>query len=84
MNLNISVAKMRETMDNQEELYAKYLKFTDLMLEDYEPLQIAAIMSVIALSMYKTCLDDEGFNNIIDKISVSRNSVRPFEGGSIH
>ncbi len=71
-------------MDNQDELYAKYLKFTDLMLEDYEPLQIAAIMSVIALSMYKTCLDDDGFNQIIDQISERRSEVKSFEGGSIH
>ncbi len=72
-------------MDSQDELYAKYLKFTDLMLEDYEPLQIAAVMSVIALSMYKTCLDDEGFNQMVDQISNSRKNVRSFEGGgSVH
>lgn len=72
-------------MDSQDELYAKYLKFTDLMLEDYEPLQVAAIMSVIALSMYKTCLDEEGFNQMVDQISASRKSVKSFEGGgSIH
>lgn len=71
-------------MDNQDELYSKFLTFTDLMLEDYEPLEVAAIMSVIALSMYKTCLDEEGFEAMIDRISESRDSVRPFSGGTIN
>jgi hypothetical protein len=70
-------------VNDQDELYRKYLTFTDLMLEDYEPLEVAAIMSVIALSMYKTCLDSEGFENIIDKISESRDSVKPFSGGGL-
>lgn len=70
-------------MSNQDELYSKFLTFTDLMLEDYDPLEVAAIMSVIALSMYKTCLDAEGFENIIDKISESRDSVKPFSNGGL-
>ena len=70
-------------MSNQDELYHKYLTFTDLMLEDYDPLEIAAIMSVIALSMYKTCLDDEGFEKMIDRISESRDSVKPLNGGGL-
>ncbi len=70
-------------MNNQDELYHKYLTFTDLMLEDYDPMEIAAIMSVIALSMYKTHLDAEGFESIMDRISESRDSVKPFTGGSL-
>lgn len=70
-------------MNDQDELYRKFLTFTDLMLEDYDPLEVAAIMSVIALSMYKTCLDSEGFENIIDKISESRDNVKPFSGGGL-
>ena len=70
-------------MSNQDELYQKYLTFTDLMLEDYEPLEIAAIMSVIALSMYKTCLDEDGFEAMMDKISESRDSIQQFRGGSL-
>lgn len=63
-------------MDKQAELYTKYLKFTDLMFEEYPPLEVAAIMSVISLSLYKTLLDEEGFQNIVDKISESRNEVK--------
>ncbi len=70
-------------MNDQDELYRKFLTFTDLMLEDYDPMEIAAIMSVIALSMYKTYLDTEGFEAIIDRISESRDDVKPFSGGSM-
>ncbi len=70
-------------MNDQDELYRKFLTFTDLMLEDYDPMEIAAIMSVIALSMYKTYLDAEGFEAIIDRISESRDDVKPFSSGSM-
>ena len=53
------------------------------MLEDYDPLEVAAIMSVIALSMYKTLLDSEGFDAMINSISDSRGSVKPFKSGGM-
>lgn len=70
-------------MDNQEELYSKFLTFTNLMLEEYDAVQIAAVMSVIALSMYKTCLDEDGFEEMVDKISDSRDDVKPFSSGGL-
>ena len=55
------------------------------MLEEYDAVQIAAVMSVIALGMYKTCLDEDGFEEMVDKISDSRDDVKPFSsGGSLN
>jgi hypothetical protein len=68
--------------DNQEDLYEKYSKFTALMLEEHAPLDIAAIMTIISLSMYKTLLDKEGFEKMIDQISNSRNEVKTLPGFS--
>lgn len=66
-------------MNKQAELFSKYIKFTELMLEDYSPLEVAAIMSVVSLGMYKTFLDDEGFEAIVDEIVKNRKSIKPFQ-----
>ena len=66
-------------MNKQAELFSKYIKFTELMLEDYSPLEVAAIMSVVSLGMYKTFLDDEGFEAIVNEIVKNRDSIKPFQ-----
>lgn len=59
-----------------EELYKKYWAFNSIMLEDYKPFEIAAIMMVQALSIYKTTLPEEEYNKIVDAISEKRDQVK--------
>ena len=43
-----------------------------------DPLVVAAVLASTALSLYKTTLPEDDFNDIVDAIANSRDSVRPF------
>jgi hypothetical protein len=61
-----------------EDLYAKYLQFTSVMLEDYKDIEIAGIMITQALSMYKTVLLEEDYQRMVQSIYDRRNDVKTF------
>jgi hypothetical protein len=61
------------------ELYAKYLQFTNLMLEDYDAMQIAAIMTIQGLSLYRTCMKEEDYQKMVKSIYDRRDEVNTFE-----
>ncbi len=61
------------------ELYAKYLQFTNLMLEDYDAMQIAAIMTIQGLSLYRTCMKEEAYQKMVKSIYDRRDEVNTFE-----
>jgi hypothetical protein len=62
------------------ELYSNYMKFTETMSEKYDALAIAGIMTAQALSIYRTVLTEEDYNQIVDNISDSRDLVHTFQG----
>ena len=62
------------------ELYSDYMKFTETMSEKYDALAIAGIMTAQALSIYRTVLSEEDYNQMIDNISDSRDLVHSFQG----
>ena len=62
-----------------EDLYAKYLQFTSVMLEDYKDIEIAGIMVTQALSMYKTVLPEEDYQRMVKNIYERRNDVKSFD-----
>jgi hypothetical protein len=66
--------------DQLQELYDKYLDFTVSMITDGNTLSVAAIMMAQALSIYKTALNEEEYNAIVDNISSSRDQVKQFTG----
>jgi hypothetical protein len=61
-----------------EDLYAKYLQFTGIMLEQYKDIEIAGIMITQALSMYKTVLAEEDYQRMVKSIYERRNDVKTF------
>jgi hypothetical protein len=61
-----------------EDLYAKYLQFTGIMLEEYKDIEIAGIMITQALSMYKTVLAEEDYQRMVKSIYERRNDVNTF------
>jgi len=63
-----------------EDLYAKYLQFTGVMLEDYKDIEIAGVMITQALSMYRTVLSEEDYQRMVKSIYEKRNDVRTFDG----
>jgi hypothetical protein len=63
-----------------EDLYAKYLQFTAVMLEEYQDIEIAGIMVTQALSMYRTVLSEEDYQRMVKSIYERRNDVKSFNG----
>ena len=62
-----------------EDLYAKYLQFTAVMLEEYKDIEIAGVMITQALSMYKTVLLEEDYQRMVKSIYERRNDVKTFD-----
>jgi len=66
------------TEDKIENLYNSYLEFTDKMVGEYDPIEVAAIMVIQALSIYKTVLSANEYNAMVDNISDRRDQVHTF------
>jgi hypothetical protein len=62
-----------------EDLYSKFLKFADDMAGEYGAMEVAAIMMTQALTIYKSAMNEEDYNNMVDSISASRGKVKTFE-----
>ena len=62
-----------------EDLYAKYLQFTSVMLEDYKDIEIAGVMITQALSLYRTVLAEEDYQRMVKSIYERRDDVKTFD-----
>jgi len=68
------------TSDNKlQELYDLYLGITDGMVGQYGAMEVAGVMTAIALSIYRSGLPEEEYNNMIDAISDKRKKIKTFE-----
>lgn len=65
--------------DSTDELYVKYMKFNQIMLEEHEALELAAVMVIQGLSFYRTCMDEESYQRIVKTIYDKRNEVHIFD-----
>jgi hypothetical protein len=74
--VDISISDRNEC--SIEDLYAKYLQFTGVMLEDYKDLEIAGVMITQALSMYRTVLLEEDYQRMVKSIYERRNEIKTF------
>lgn len=66
--------------NKEEELYNKYMSFNRVMLEEYDPIEIAAIMTVQALSFYRTIMSEDDYLKMIESIYDNRFNVQTFDG----
>jgi hypothetical protein len=65
-----------ESTDQLENLYQDYWAFHATMIDkDHSPIAIAAILVAQALSIYKTVLEEDEYEQIVDSISNSRDKV---------
>ena len=72
MNTDIN----NESNDQLEDLYQDYWAFHASMIDkDHSPIAIAAILVAQALSIYKTVLEEDEYNSIVDSISDKRDKV---------
>ena len=72
MNIDIN----NEETDQLEDLYQDYWAFHASMIDkDHSPIAIAAILVAQALSIYKTVLEEDEYEHMVDSISDSRDKV---------
>ena len=65
-----------EETDQLENLYQDYWAFHATMIDkDHSPIEIAAILVAQALSIYKTVLEEDEYEQMVDSISNSRDKV---------
>lgn len=63
--------------DNLEALYHKFWDMNGkLIAEGFHPLEIAGILVAQALAIYKTVLPEDDFEEMMDRISESREHVK--------
>ena len=70
-------------MNPKDELYYKYMAFNQVMFEDYKPIEIAAVMAVQALSIYRTSLSEEDYLKMVDSIYENRFGVQKLQGPNL-
>ena len=67
-------------MDREEQVEIINTELTHVMekwaSDGYSPMAMAAVFTVMGLQIYRTCMNDEDFNNMMDNISASRNMIQ--------
>jgi len=69
-----------------EDLYQEYWSIHSEKLDKYDPLEVAAVLLAQAMSLYRTVLNNDEYNKMVDSISKLRNEVKPLtpEQGNYH
>ncbi len=63
---------------DETQIYNRYMAFNDIMLEDHDPLEIAAILVIQGLTFYRTFLDEEDYQKIVQNIFDRKNQIKTF------
>jgi hypothetical protein len=67
-------------MDNNlEEIYAKLWAVISELSENYQPLEVAGVMTAQAMTIYKSMLSPEEFDMMVETIYNSRDKVKKLE-----
>ena len=77
MNTHINEGKMID--DKLQQLYNNFLEFSDHMAGIHGTMEVAAVMMTQALSIYKSNMDEDEYNRMVDMISASRTQVKTFD-----
>jgi hypothetical protein len=67
--------------DRLNEAYDIVTRVTSTLCDDYEPLQIAAILMVMGMRIYKTVLLPEEYEQIIQDVVARQDKVFPIIPG---
>jgi len=67
------------TDDKLQRLYNNFLEFADHMCTENSSMEVAAIMMTQSLTIYKSALSEEEYNQMVDNISASRSKIKTFE-----
>ena len=67
-----------ETEETLDTLYMNFLKFTDVMAEEYTAPAIAGVMMAQSMTLYRSILSDEDYDHLIRNIYDTRMKVQPY------
>jgi|MEHZ01.2.fsa_nt_MEHZ010451330.1_2 hypothetical protein len=72
--------------DDIQEIYSAVQGFSSALMGsmDKNPLIVAAVLTSTALSIYKSTLNDQDFNNMVDSIADSRGDIKEWALPSEH
>ena len=63
-----------------KKVYNLYINLTnDLIEQDEEPLMVAAILCTMGLSMYRTLLNEDDYDKIVECIGEFKDDISSFE-----
>lgn len=61
------------------DVYSVVGRVTATLLEDHDPLALAAVLMVMGMRIYKTVLDPEEYHQIVDDVVAKRDRVIPID-----
>ena len=70
-----------------QDIYNKIFKQSVNHMKKYEPQMVAGTLMAIAIRLYKTTLDDDGFSKMLETVLDSEKEIRPYgddEKDTIH
>ena len=77
--------------ETMQELYNKIFTMNTKLSNEYDAVAVAAIFVAQAMRMYRTMLNDDEFNRMVETISQSANETKPFtldsfdtDSGTLH
>ena len=65
-------------LNSTNDLYQKYMSFNGIMLEEYDAMEIAAVMVIQALSFYRSCMSEQDYQRMVQSIYDQRGEVKTF------
>ena len=65
--------------ENINNVYDVVGRVTATLLEDHDPLALAAVLMVMGMRIYKTVLDPEEYEQIVDDVVSRRDRVTPID-----
>jgi hypothetical protein len=65
--------------ENINNVYDVVGRVTATLLEDHDPLALAAVLMVMGMRIYKTVLDPEEYEQIVDDVISRRDRVTPID-----
>lgn len=65
--------------ENVTDVYSVVGRVTATLLEDHDPLALAAVLMVMGMRIYKTVLDPDEYRQIVDDVVSKRDKVIPID-----
>ena len=74
---------MTENYDEAQfkRVYAEYIETTNRLSEENDILMIAAVLTTIGLSLYRTSLSEHDYDKMIEAVCDMKNEIKTFEKG---